>query len=105
MLGKLHPDFFPAVFGPNADEKLDAGVVAERFADLAREIGKATGARRDPVEVASGFLRIAIDNMANASKQTSVPRDHAVTRYTLASFGRAGGQPACAGADAPGRTT
>src|SRR3546814_12307018 len=43
MLGKLHPDFFPAVFGPNADEKLDAGVVAERFADLAREIGKATG--------------------------------------------------------------
>ncbi|HET8727517.1 MAG TPA: hydantoinase/oxoprolinase family protein, partial [Alphaproteobacteria bacterium] len=105
MLGKLHPDFFPAVFGQNADQKLDAEIVRKKFADLAQEIEAATGDRRDPVEVASGFLRIAVDNMANAIKQISVQRGHDVTRYALVSFGGAGGQHACLVADALGMKT
>jgi 5-oxoprolinase (ATP-hydrolysing) len=101
MLGKLNPAHFPAVFGPDANQPLDAGVVAQRFTDLAREIGD----DRSPYEVAEGFLRIAVENMANAIKKISVQRGYDVTKYALASFGGAGGQHACLVADALGMTT
>ncbi len=104
MLGKLQPEFFPRVFGPGADQPLDAGVVHRRFAELAEEIAAATGDRRSPAEVADGFLKIAVDNMANAIKQISVQRGHDVTRYTLVCFGGAGGQHAALVADALGMT-
>lgn len=102
MLGKLQPDFFPKVFGRNADEPLDVDTVREQFEALAGDIHEATGDERSAVEVAEGFLRIAVDNMANAIKQISVQRGHDVTRYTLNSFGGAGGQHACLVADALG---
>ncbi|MEO3434039.1 hydantoinase B/oxoprolinase family protein [Inquilinus sp. CAU 1745] len=105
MLGTLQPDFFPAVFGPEGNEKLDAGIVRRKFEALSAEIEKATGDRRGPEEVASGFLRIAVDNMANAIKQISVQRGHDVTAYTLVSFGGAGGQHAGLVADALGMKT
>jgi len=102
MLGKLQPQFFPAVFGPNGDQPLDADTVRARFAELAEEIRAATGDTRSPVEVAEGFLRIAVENMANAIKQISTQRGYDVTRYTLVCFGGAGGQHACLVADALG---
>lgn len=102
MLGKLQPDFFPRVFGANQDEALDAEIVRTKFAALAKEIEAATGNRRTPVEVASGFLKIAVENMANAIKKISVQRGYDVTEYTLCSFGGAGGQHACLVADALG---
>ncbi|MGD8711080.1 MAG: hydantoinase B/oxoprolinase family protein, partial [Ectothiorhodospiraceae bacterium] len=102
MLGKLQPDFFPKVFGPNADEPLDPEPVREHFAAMAREIREKTGDERAPVEVAQGFLQIAVENMANAIKQISVQRGHDVTGYTLNCFGGAGGQHACLVADALG---
>jgi 5-oxoprolinase (ATP-hydrolysing) len=95
MLGKLQPDFFPSVFGPNADQPLDVEVVRERFEALCEEIRSATGDERSPVEVAEGFLSIAVANMANAIKKVSVQRGHDVTGYTLNCFGGAGGQHAC----------
>ena len=54
--------------------------------------------------MAAGFLRIAVNNMADAIKKISVQRGHDVTRYTLSTFGGAGGQHACAVADALGMT-
>ena len=102
MLGKLQADFFPRVFGPGGDEPLDPTVVAREFESLARRIHEATGDRRTPVEVAAGFLRIAVENMANAIKKISVQRGHDVTAYTLNCFGGAGGQHACLVADALG---
>lgn len=105
MLGKLQPDFFPPVFGPNQDQPLDAAVVAEKFASLATEIEAATGDKRSPVEVADGFLKIAVENMANAIKKISVQRGYDVTEYTLVSFGGAGGQHACLIADTLGMTS
>jgi 5-oxoprolinase (ATP-hydrolysing) len=102
MLGRLTPDHFPAVFGPEGNLPLDADVVREKFAALAQEIAAVTG-RLDPPElVAEGFLRIAIDNMANAIKKISVQRGHDVTGYTLQCFGGAGGQHACGVADTLG---
>ncbi len=103
MLGKLSPDHFPHVFGPNADQPLDADVVRAKFADLAKQVAQETKeAPRTPEDMATGFLRIAIDNMANAIKKISVQRGHDVTRYTLQCFGGAGGQHACGVADALG---
>ena len=104
MLGKLQPRFFPRVFGPGQDQPLDAAVVAEKFAELAAAIKQATGDARTAAAVADGFLKIAVENMANAIKKVSVQRGYDVTRYTLCCFGGAGGQHACLVADALGMT-
>ncbi|MEQ9491864.1 MAG: hydantoinase B/oxoprolinase family protein [Alphaproteobacteria bacterium] len=104
MLGKLQPDYFPAVFGPNQDEPLNRDAVEEKFQALSKQIETATGNRREPVEVAAGFLKIAVENMANAIKKISVQRGYDVTRYTLVCFGGAGGQHACLIADTLGMT-
>ncbi len=105
MLGKLQPDHFPAVFGPQGDQVLDVAIVRERFAALAERIQDATGQAQTPEAVAEGFLRIAVDNMANAIKKISIQRGYDVSRYTLCCFGGAGGQHACAVADALGIKT
>ncbi|MFI0843388.1 hydantoinase B/oxoprolinase family protein [Mesorhizobium sp. IMUNJ 23232] len=98
MLGKLQPDFFPAIFGPGQDQPLDCDTVSQRFAALAREIGDS----RSPEAVAEGFVTIAVENMANAIKKISVQRGYDVTEYLLNCFGGAGGQHACLVADALG---
>ncbi len=98
MLGKLNPEFFPAIFGPGQDQPLDRETVAQKFAKIARDVGEG----RSPEEVAEGFLKIAVENMANAIKKISVQRGYDVTRYLLNSFGGAGGQHACLVADALG---
>ncbi|WP_326648518.1 hydantoinase B/oxoprolinase family protein [Streptomyces sp. NBC_01750] len=105
MLGRIQPGHFPAVFGPDGDQPLDADTVRERFAELADEVRRASGKDRTPEEVAAGFLEIAVLNMANAVKKISVQRGHDITRYALTSFGGAGGQHACAVADALGVNT
>ena len=74
MVGKLLPGFFPRVFGPGADQPLDAEVVRAAFAALAQEVHKATGIERSPEELAQGCLAIANDNMANAIKEISIQR-------------------------------
>ncbi|TQV70844.1 hydantoinase B/oxoprolinase family protein [Denitrobaculum tricleocarpae] len=104
MLGRVVPAFFPKVFGPEADQPLDAEVVREKFSALADEIHKTTGDQRSPEDVAEGFRRIAVENMANAIKEISTQRGYDVTEYTLCSFGGAGGQHACEMADTLGMT-
>ncbi|HJS85000.1 MAG TPA: hydantoinase B/oxoprolinase family protein, partial [Acetobacteraceae bacterium] len=104
-VGKIQPAHFPAIFGPAGDSTLDADTVRTRFAALADEIARATGQRRAPEQVAEGFLRIAVANMANAIKQVSVQKGHDVTRFALHCFGGAGGQHACLVADALGMET
>jgi len=105
MSGRIVPEFFPKVFGPNGDEPLDADVVRQKFAALAQEIHKATGDTRTPEDVAAGFRQIAIENMANAIKKISTQRGYDVTEYTLNCFGGAGGQHACDIADTLGMTS
>src|SRR5215475_9663645 len=100
MVGKLIPEFFPKIFGPRQNLPLDAAAVRDAFSALAREIGDG----RAPEEVADGFIKIAVENMANAIKKISVQRGYDVTRYALNCFGGAGGQHACLVADALGMT-
>jgi 5-oxoprolinase (ATP-hydrolysing) len=105
MLGRIQPDYFPRVFGPDADQPLDRDVVVSRFAELAAEIGEQTGDDRSCEQVAEGYLHIAVANMANAVKRISVQQGHDVTGYVLTTFGGAGGQHACAVADSLGIRT
>ncbi|MBV9732124.1 MAG: hydantoinase B/oxoprolinase family protein [Verrucomicrobia bacterium] len=100
MLGRIPPDFFPKIFGPGGDLPLDKERVAEAFRVLGAEIQTRSWKSLTPDELAGGFLRIAVENMANAIKKISVARGYDVTRYTLVTFGGAGGQHACAVADA-----
>ncbi|WP_342731207.1 hydantoinase B/oxoprolinase family protein [Bradyrhizobium sp. B117] len=104
-LGKLHPEHFPAIFGPQGNLPLDVDAVRSGFVGLAQEIAAATGEERDPREVAEGFLRIAVANMANAIKQVSVAKGHEARRFVLQCFGGAGGQHACLVAEALGMET
>jgi 5-oxoprolinase (ATP-hydrolysing) len=101
MVGKLLPDFFPKIFGPAQNEPLDAGAVGEAFAALAKNVGDKSA----PEQIADGFIKIAVENMANAIKKISVQRGYDVTRYALNCFGGAGGQHACLVADALGMTS
>jgi len=101
QLGKIQPEHFPHVFGPDADQPLDADVVRKRFQVLANEIGDAI----TPAQVAEGFLAVAVENMAAAIKKISVERGYDVTEYALNCFGGAGGQHACLVADALGMST
>ncbi|MFP3942334.1 MAG: hydantoinase/oxoprolinase family protein, partial [Alphaproteobacteria bacterium] len=101
MTGKLDPAFFPAIFGPGADEPLDAEAVQRGFDDLCERIGDG----RSPEDVADGFIAVAVENMAQAIKKISVARGHDVTRYTLTCFGGAAAQHACMVADRLGIAT
>ena len=101
MLGKLDPEFFPSIFGPKQNERLDASIVREKFNALAAKMG----GERSAEEIADGFVRIAVANMAEAIKKISVARGHDVTRYALNAFGGASGQHACLVADALAMTT
>ncbi|WP_022712559.1 hydantoinase B/oxoprolinase family protein [Pseudochrobactrum sp. AO18b] len=98
MLGKLIPDYFPSIFGPDQDKPLDVERVRALFTQMADEIGD----DRSPESVADGFIRIAVANMVEAIKKISVQRGYDVTRYALSCFGGAGGQHACLVADALG---
>ena len=96
--GKLQPELFPKIFGPDQDQPLDRSAVTKAFKALARKLGDG----RTPEEIADGFIKIAVANMANAIKTISVQRGYDVSEYVMNSFGGAGGQHACLVAEALG---
>jgi 5-oxoprolinase (ATP-hydrolysing) len=107
FLGRIQPDFFPSLFGPEGNAPLDAGTVSRQVIDLAANITDDDDmdvhrTAANAAALAAGCIRIAVENMANAIKKVSVARGHDVTGYTLACFGGAAGQHACAVADALG---
>ena len=99
MLGNLQPTHFPAIFGPNADEPLDANRVTELFTELAAQVSAATSEPATPHTVAEGFIRVAIANMAQAIRTITLEKGRDVRDFTLQCFGGAAGQHACRVAD------
>jgi 5-oxoprolinase (ATP-hydrolysing) len=102
MLGKIHPEYFPSVFGIDGNLPLDQDIVTQKFTQLAQEIATATANHCTPEQVAAGFIAIAVENMANAIKKISLQRGYDVSQYVLCCFGGAGGQVACLIADTLG---
>ena len=100
LLGKLNPDFFPKVFGKTGDQPLNFEIVKKKFLDLSDIISKEKNEpMMDIFKMADGFLKIAVENMANAIKKISIQKGYDVTNYMLNCFGGAGGQHACNVAD------
>ncbi|MBE1528763.1 5-oxoprolinase (ATP-hydrolyzing) [Sphingopyxis sp. OAS728] len=98
LLGKIQPDHFPKLFGPNGDQPLDRAVVVGKFAAMAAEVGNIT-----PEALAEGLLAIAVQQMANAIKRITIARGHDLSQgYSLVGFGGAAGQHVCLVADALG---
>ena len=103
LLGKLHPEHFPNVFGKTGDKPLNVENVRKKFLVLSKEISIQTKKpKMDIIFMAEGFLKIAVENMANAIKKISIQRGYDVTNYTMNCFGGAGGQHACHVADSLG---
>ncbi len=103
LLGKLNPDFFPKVFGKTGDQPLNLEIVKKKFLDLSDIISKEKNEpMMDIFKMAEGFLKIAVENMANAIKKISIQKGYDVTNYMLNCFGGAGGQHACNVADSLG---
>ncbi len=93
LLGRIRPEHFPAVFGPEGDQPLDAAATRAAFERLAAQTSLT------PEETAEGALAIAVENMASAIADISTRRGYRLHDYTLVSFGGAGGQHACAVAE------
>ena len=103
LLGKLNPDFFPKVFGKTGNQPLNFEIVKKKFSDLSDIISKEKNEpMMDIFKMAEGFLKIAVENMANAIKKISIQKGYDVTNYMLNCFGGAGGQHACNVADSLG---
>ena len=101
LLGRVTPEFFPSVFGPQQNQPLDLKTVQDKFAALSAQVADATD-NPGRQQLAEGFLNIAVENMAAAVKKISVQRGYDVQDYVLSAFGGAGGQHACAVAAALG---
>ena len=99
MLGKIQPQYFPAIFGQDGNQPLDREIVKAKFKQLAATVEQATHNVPTAEKVAAGFMEIAVANMANAIKKISLQRGYDVTQYVLCCFGGAGAQVACLVAD------
>ncbi|MGE0556989.1 MAG: hydantoinase B/oxoprolinase family protein [Burkholderiales bacterium] len=98
LLGRIQPDFFPKVFGADGVQALDNRATRAGFEKILNKNNNLHSIEA----IAEGYIRIAVENMAQAIKKISVQRGHDVTGYTLACFGGAAGQHACQVADALG---
>ncbi|KAK2767539.1 hypothetical protein FQN54_003696 [Arachnomyces sp. PD_36] len=106
FLGRLLPNHFPKIFGPNEDEPLDTQITAKKFAEITEKINednRAIGAKDlTPEEVALGFLQVADESMSRPIRALTEARGHDTFEHTLACFGGAGGQHACSVAETLG---
>lgn len=108
MLGRVRPEFFPAIFGPGENERLDLEGTQAAFARLTREevntfyaregakTGSASAKVLTPEEVAYGFIKVANEAMCRPIREITQMRGYDITTHVLACFGGAGGQHACA---------
>lgn len=95
LLGRILPAHFPHSFGTDGNQPLDAAHVAREFNALAEQISQQTKHQLTPEAVAEGFVRVAVNNMANAIKHISIRRGYDPQEFALSCFGGAGGQHAC----------
>ena len=101
VLGRVIPEHFPNIFGPNEDEPLDLEGARTAFQALAEENEKVTGTIE---EMAYGFIQVANEAMCRPIRNLTQMRGFDITKHALACFGGAGPQHACAMARSLGIT-
>ncbi|CAM9021951.1 unnamed protein product [Wickerhamomyces anomalus] len=105
LLGRLLPEYFPKIFGPNEDESLDEKVTLSKFQELADQINKENNGNLTVDEIAYGFIKVANETMARPIRQLTEAKGHVVSQHRLVTFGGAGGQHAVAVAESLGIDT
>ncbi|KAL0253232.1 hypothetical protein SLS55_010204 [Diplodia seriata] len=95
-LGRLLPEYFPKIFGPNENESLDVEITRKKFTELAQQINEETGQNKSAEDIALGFIEVANECMAKPIRALSEARGFDTSAHNLACFGGAGGQHACA---------
>lgn len=99
VLGRVIPEEFPNIFGPNEDEPLDVDGARAAFEELTK-LPEAQG--RTPEELAYGFLQVANEAMCRPIRNLTQMKGFDITTHILACFGGAGPQHACSMAKALG---
>lgn len=107
FLGRLVPDFFPRIFGPDEKQGLDQHASQALFEELTKEINDELakgGQSREmtPDEVAFGFIKVANETMTRPIRSLTEAKGHDTSKHRLATFGGAGGQHAVAIAESLG---
>lgn len=101
VLGRVIPEHFPNIFGPNEDESLDLEGARAAFQALAEENEDLTVTIE---EMAYGFIQVANESMCRPIRCLTQMRGFDITKHALACFGGAGPQHACAMARSLGIT-
>ena len=105
-LGRLLPEYFPQIFGPTESEPLDKAGTLAAFDRLTAEINQFDRSKElSREEVAMGFLAVANEAMCRPIRALTQGKGYDTSRHSLACFGGAGGQHACAIARALGMST
>ena len=108
FLGRLLPEYFPHIFGPNEDQPLDIEITSQKFNELTQKINAERRELSQPEytteDVALGFLKVADESMARPIRNLTEARGFETASHHLACFGGAGGQHACSVAASLGIT-
>ncbi|ORX34267.1 Hydantoinase B/oxoprolinase-domain-containing protein [Kockovaella imperatae] len=95
ILGRLLPEHFPKIFGPNENEGLDIQASKTLFEEMTTEINEGKAEQLSIEQVAAGFLRIANEAMCRPIRTLTEARGFECSSHHLVMFGGAGGQHAC----------
>lgn len=98
VLGRILPNEFPAIFGPDENEPLHV----EGSRDALEELRQQYCPNRSLEELAYGYLQVANEAMCRPIRNLTQMKGFDITTHTLACFGGAGPQHACAMAKALG---
>ena len=117
VLGRVLPEYFPKIFGPDENEPLDRAASVAKFEQLRDEINAWFREREiensnsnsssshidlSTEEVALGFLRVANEAMCRPIREITESKGFETSKHILSAFGGAGPQHACAVAKALG---
>ena len=100
VLGRILPNYFPTIFGPNEDQPLDLEGARNAFNALKQQ--EETLKDYSIEEIAYGFLKVANEAMCRPIRNLTQMKGYDITTHKLACFGGAGPQHACAIAKALG---
>ena len=109
LLGRLLPEHFPCIFGPNEDQPLDYQATMYEFTKLTDQINSFNikkGSREISIyDCALGFIRVANEAMIRPIRNLTQARGFNPRNHILDVFGGAGAQHACSIAKELGITT
>jgi len=110
VLGRILPEHFPKIFGPDNNQPLNKQKTIDLFNKLTEEINRFLQSQNDRVsmtvkEVAMGFIRVANEAMCRPIRAITQGKGYDTSVHMLSCFGGAGGQHACAIASSLGVET